>query len=95
VDEVSVETAQPDLDPTVLAALPDKKVHVGVLNLRDHAVETPEEVARRIERALPYVPEARMVVAPDCGMKYLPRGVAFGKLINMVKGRDLVLGRLG
>jgi 5-methyltetrahydropteroyltriglutamate--homocysteine methyltransferase len=92
-DEVSVECAQPKLRMAVLDCLPNKKVHVGVIDLRDTEVETPETVARRIEAALTVVPAERMVVAPDCGMKYLDRTVAFGKLCNMVAGRDLVLGR--
>ncbi len=71
-------------------SLPNKRVHVGVINLRDTAPETPELVAQRIRAALEYIPAERMVVAPDCGMKYLARGVAFKKLRNMVRGRDLV-----
>ena len=95
VDEISVECAQPRLPTSVLSALPSKRVHVGVLDLRDQQVESAEEVARRIDAALQVLPVERMVVAPDCGMKYLPRNVAFGKLQNMVRGRDLVLGKLG
>ena len=91
-DEVSVECAQPKLKMSVLECLPNKKVHVGVIDLRDTTVETPEQVAERIEAALAVVPAERMVVAPDCGMKYLSRDVAFGKLCSMVAGRDLVLG---
>ncbi len=90
-DEISVEVAQPRLPASVLAGLPSKTIHVGVLDLRDQTIETPEMVAARIETALKVVPAERMVIAPDCGMKYLPRDVAFGKLQNMVRGRDLVL----
>ena len=76
----------------LLEGLPSKKIHVGVIDLRDTSIETPETVAARIEAALEFMPEDRLVVAPDCGMKYLTREVAYGKLSNMVKGRDLVLG---
>ena len=68
---------------------------VGVLNLGDMEVETPDVVAQRIRRALRYVPADRLVVAPDCGMKYLPREVAVAKLRAMVQGRDLVRAELG
>lgn len=91
VDEISIECAQPRLKMDLLQGLPSKKVHVGVIDLRDTAIETPELVAERIEAALKFLPPERVVVAPDCGMKYLSREVAFGKLCNMVKGRDLLL----
>ncbi len=94
VDEISIECAQPRLDPSVLKELPSKKIHVGVLDLRDLSIESVSDVARRIEAALEVIPAERMVVAPDCGMKYLPRDVAFGKLQNMVLGRNQVLGKL-
>jgi len=89
-DEVSLECAQPRLDLELLEQLPSKRLHVGVLDLRDRSVETAEQVAGRIRAALQHVPAHRLVVAPDCGMKYLPRDVAFGKLCAMVHGRDLV-----
>ena len=94
VDEVSLECAQPRLDMAMLGALPSKKIHVGVLDLRDVAVETREVVAQRIAAALEHITVERVVVAPDCGMKYLPRQVAFAKLANMVRGRDLARTRL-
>ena len=81
-DEISLECAQPRLDLELLASLPSKRVHVGVLDLRDRTVESPGEVAGRIRNALRHIPVERLVVAPDCGMKYLPRDVAFGKLRN-------------
>lgn len=90
VEEVSLECAQPRLKMDLLAALPDKIVHVGVLDLRDTGIEPPEVVADRIRAALEVIPASRMIVAPDCGMKYLPRDVAYGKLRSMVLGRDLV-----
>jgi 5-methyltetrahydropteroyltriglutamate--homocysteine methyltransferase len=87
---VSIEAAQPDLDPAVLRGLGDKTVVLGVLDLGAADVETPETVAGRIRRALDVVPPERLVVAPDCGMKYLPRERAFGKLRSMVAGARLV-----
>ena len=93
-DEISIECAQPRLDMDILHALSSKTVHVGVLDLRDTTPETPEIVASRIRAALEVIAPERMVVAPDCGMKYLPRDVAFTKLANMVRGRDIVLAEL-
>ncbi|MGE5132371.1 MAG: uroporphyrinogen decarboxylase family protein [Gemmatimonadota bacterium] len=84
-DQVSIETAQSGLDCSVLSALDGKTIILGVLNLGDHAVETADEVAARVRRALPYVPAERLVLAPDCGMKYLPRDAAFGKLQAMTQ----------
>ena len=79
-DQISIETAQSGLDCSVLAALDGKTIILGVLDLNDLTVESPETVMARVRRALPYVPADRLVLAPDCGMKYLPRDVAFGKL---------------
>ena len=79
-DQISIETAQSNLDCSVLTALDGKTIILGVLDLNDLAVESPETVTARVRRALPYVPADRLVLAPDCGMKYLPRDVAFGKL---------------
>jgi 5-methyltetrahydropteroyltriglutamate--homocysteine methyltransferase len=87
---ISLEAAQPNLDPDVLRALPDKTIVIGVLDLGSPEAETPELVAERIRRALEVVPEERLVVAPDCGMKYLPRELAFRKLEAMVAGARLV-----
>ena len=89
-DEISIECAQPKLKMDLLTLLPNKKVHVGVLDLRDTTPETPELVADRIRAALDVVPAEQIVVAPDCGMKYLTRDIAFEKLKNMVLGRDIV-----
>jgi 5-methyltetrahydropteroyltriglutamate--homocysteine methyltransferase len=86
---VSLEAAQPSLDPLVLRALPDKTIVLGVLDLGSPEAETPELVAERVRRALEVVPEERLVVAPDCGMKYLPRELAFRKLEAMVAGARL------
>jgi 5-methyltetrahydropteroyltriglutamate--homocysteine methyltransferase len=87
---VSLEAAQPNLDPEVLRSLPDKTIVLGVLDLGSSDVETADLVADRIRRALAVVPPERLVAAPDCGMKYLPRERAFGKLEAMVAGARLV-----
>jgi 5-methyltetrahydropteroyltriglutamate--homocysteine methyltransferase len=88
--QISIETAQSKLDTSVLAKLPGKTIILGVLDLSDMNVETPETVAARIRKALPYVPAEKIVVAPDCGLKYLPREVAFGKMRAMVEGAAIV-----
>jgi 5-methyltetrahydropteroyltriglutamate--homocysteine methyltransferase len=85
VDQVSIETAQAGLDCSVLKALEGKTIILGCLDLNDPAVETPETVVERVRRALPYVRPERVVLAPDCGMKYLPRDAAYGKLTAMVE----------
>jgi 5-methyltetrahydropteroyltriglutamate--homocysteine methyltransferase len=90
IKQVSIETAQSSLDCSVLSKLPSKTIILGVLDLSDMSVETPETVAARIRRALPHVPAERIIVAPDCGLKYLPRDVAFGKLAAMVEGARIV-----
>jgi 5-methyltetrahydropteroyltriglutamate--homocysteine methyltransferase len=90
VRQVSVETAQSGLDCSVLERLPSKRIILGVLDLSDPGIETPETVAARIRRALPHVPAERLVIAPDCGLKYLPRAVAFGKMKAMVEGARIV-----
>jgi 5-methyltetrahydropteroyltriglutamate--homocysteine methyltransferase len=93
--QISIEAAQPKLDLGVLRALKSKTVHVGVLDLNDRNVETPHQVATRIRAALDVVPPERLIVTPDCGMKYLPRDVAFGKLAALVAGAELVRAELG
>ena len=82
-DQVSIETAQSGLDCSVLAGLDGKTIILGVLDLNDATVETPAQIAGRVRRALPYVPAERLVLAPDCGMKDLPRDAAAGKLAAM------------
>jgi len=92
-DILAIEAAQPRLDPRLLEPIAGKTVVVGVLDLDDDAgVETPDAVARRIEAALRVIPEERLQVGPDCGMKYLARDVAFGKLRAMVEGARLATG---
>lgn len=90
VDQISIETAQSSLDCSILEKLRGKTIILGVVDLSTHEVETPEIVAGRIRRALPFVSIDDLVVAPDCGMKYLPRDVAFRKLQAMVEGAKLV-----
>ncbi len=89
-DAVSIETAQSRLDCSVLAELPGKKIILGVIDLGDHTVEAPGVVADRVRRALPYVPAEDIIVAPDCGMKYLPREAAFGKMRAMAEGARIL-----
>lgn len=83
--QVSIETAQSHLDTRVLRELGDKQVLLGCIDLSDPAVETPEVVAARVRRALDHVAPEQVILAPDCGMKYLPRAVAQGKLRAMVE----------
>jgi 5-methyltetrahydropteroyltriglutamate--homocysteine methyltransferase len=90
VHGISIETAQSGLDCKVLDTLPDKKIILGVLDLSTHEVETPEQVADRIHRALPHCSVERIIVAPDCGLKYLPREVAFNKIKSMAAGAEIV-----
>jgi 5-methyltetrahydropteroyltriglutamate--homocysteine methyltransferase len=92
--QVSIETAQSSLDCAVLTKLASKTIILGVLDLSDMKIESPEIVAERIRRALPHVPAERLVIAPDCGLKYLPRDVAFGKMAAMVAGAAIVRGEL-
>ena len=93
--QISIETAQSSLDCSVLTGLAGKQILLGVLDLSDMQVETPETVAARIRRALPFVPAEGIVVAPDCGMKYLPRDVANGKMRAMVAGAAIVRQEIG
>jgi len=88
--QISVEAAQPKLDLKVLERLPSKDIILGVIDLSDMTVETPAMVADRIRRALSHVGAERIIVAPDCGMKYLPRAVAFAKMKAMVDGAAIV-----
>ena len=93
--QVSIEAAQPKLDLKVLERLPSKTIILGVIDLSDMTVETPQIVAARIRQALDFVPPERIVVAPDCGMKYLARDLAFGKMQAMVQGADIVRAERG
>jgi 5-methyltetrahydropteroyltriglutamate--homocysteine methyltransferase len=91
-EQISIETAQSNLDLGVLDTLPGKTIILGVLDLSDEGVETPETVADRIRRALPHKGQHELVAAPDCGMKYLPRESAYGKLESLVAGAASVRG---
>jgi 5-methyltetrahydropteroyltriglutamate--homocysteine methyltransferase len=88
--QVSIETAQSNLDTAVLESLRGKKIMVGCIDLSDMTVETPQKVVERIKKALRYVKPQDVIVAPDCGMKYLPRDVALGKMKAMVEGARLL-----
>jgi 5-methyltetrahydropteroyltriglutamate--homocysteine methyltransferase len=90
VRQISIETAQSNLDTSVLKNFSDQTIILGVIDLANHKVETPEIVAERIRRALPHIDPAHIILAPDCGMKYLPRDVAFGKMRAMVEGAAIV-----
>jgi len=94
VKQISIETAQSHLDCAILKKLPKQVIILGVLDLSTPEIETPEIVAERIERALAHVDPKRIVVAPDCGLKYLPRNVAFGKMKAMVEGARSVRAKL-
>ena len=93
--DISIETAQSNLDCSILESLSSKTIILGVLDLSTHDIETPETVAARIRRALPHVPAERLVIAPDCGLKYLPRAVAFGKMKAMADGAAIVRAEIG
>ena len=89
-DQISIEAAQPKLDLGVLHDLSPKKILLGVLDLGDIKVETPKKVADRIRKGLKHLPAERLIPAPDCGMKYLAREVAFGKLKALADGAAVV-----
>src|SRR5215470_6981482 len=92
--QISIEAAQPRLDLAVLKELPSKTIILGVIDLSTTAIESAQTVAGRIRAALAFVPPERIVVAPDCGMKYLPREVAYGKMRAMVEGAAMVRNEL-
>ena len=93
--QISIESAQPKLDLAILDDLAGKTIMLGVIDLADPNVETPEQVAARIRAGLKHVKPERLVLAPDCGMKYLPRATAFGKLEALCAGARLVRSELG
>jgi 5-methyltetrahydropteroyltriglutamate--homocysteine methyltransferase len=88
--QVSIETAQSNLDTSVLQTLSGKKIMVGCIDLSDMKVETAQTVIERIKKALRYLPKEDVILAPDCGMKYLPRDVAFGKMKAMVEAAKIL-----
>jgi 5-methyltetrahydropteroyltriglutamate--homocysteine methyltransferase len=93
--QISIETAQSQLDCAVLEKLPGKQILVGALDLSDLQIESPQTVAARVRRALRFVAPQNVILAPDCGMKYLPREVAFGKLQALVAGAALLRNEYG
>ncbi|HEY2079305.1 MAG TPA: hypothetical protein VGH53_23500 [Streptosporangiaceae bacterium] len=93
-DQISIETAQSGLDCGVLADLAGKTIILGVLDLSTPQVETPEQITARARRALPFVPAERIVLAPDCGMKYLPRDAAARKLGALARAAELLRAEL-
>ncbi|HEY5635493.1 MAG TPA: hypothetical protein VIS77_01215 [Burkholderiales bacterium] len=88
--QISIEAAQPKLDLGVLKDLAGKKIMLGVLDLGDNAIETPETVAARIRAGLKFLAPENLIPAPDCGMKYMPREIAFGKLRALAAGAAIV-----
>jgi 5-methyltetrahydropteroyltriglutamate--homocysteine methyltransferase len=94
-DRISVETAQPRLDCSVLQSLPAHEIMLGVINLGTSDVDPVNEVVARVERALPFIDRERVILAPDCGLKYIPRENAFGKLKNMCEAAAQLRARHG
>jgi 5-methyltetrahydropteroyltriglutamate--homocysteine methyltransferase len=94
-DQISIEAAQPKLDLGVLKDLSNKIILLGVLDLGDNRAETPDEVADRIRAGLKQLPPEKLIPAPDCGMKYLPRDLAFAKLKALAEGAGIVRGEIG
>jgi 5-methyltetrahydropteroyltriglutamate--homocysteine methyltransferase len=94
-EQISIEAAQPKLDLGVLKDLSSKKIMLGVLDLGNPEIETADAVADRIRNGLKHVPAERLVVAPDCGMKYMPRATAFGKLKAMCDAAAIVRREIG
>jgi len=88
--QISIESAQPRLDLGVLKDLAPKKIMLGVIDLNDPEIETPRKVADRIRAGLAHVAPDKLLPAPDCGMKYLPRATAFGKLKALAEGAAIV-----
>ncbi len=93
-EQISIEAAQPRLDPSILKELPSKTIMYGVLDLGDSAIETPEAVTARVRQALEHISADRLVLAPDCGMKYIPRDTAFGKLKAMTAAAQALRAEL-
>jgi 5-methyltetrahydropteroyltriglutamate--homocysteine methyltransferase len=90
IEQISIEAAQPNLDLTTLDGLGDKTVIFGVISMGDPEPETPEAVAARIRAALVHLPPQRLIPAPDCSMKYIPRDLAFAKLKALAEGAAIV-----
>ena len=95
IDQISIETGQSKLDCKVLESLPTKEILLGVLDLSTNEVETRDEIADRVRRALPHIDKERVYLAPDCGFKYLQRSAAFGKLKSMCEAAEILRNELG
>lgn len=95
IDQISIEAAQPRIDLAVLEKLPDKTIILGVIDNDDPEIESPETVAARIRAALNHITPDRLILAPDCGMKYMDRDIAFGKLKSMAEGAAIVREEIG
>src|SRR6056300_1218536 len=93
--QISIETAQSDLDCSVLSSLPEQTILLGVIDLSSPEVESVETIVERVQRALPYIDKERVVLAPDCGMKYLPRDASLQKLCNMTAAARLLREKYG
>jgi 5-methyltetrahydropteroyltriglutamate--homocysteine methyltransferase len=93
--QISIETAEPKLDCSVLTKLPGKKIMVGCIDLSDEKVESPRTVADRVKRALKFIAPENVILAPDCGMKFLPRDSAFGKLQSMAEAARMLRKEFG
>jgi 5-methyltetrahydropteroyltriglutamate--homocysteine methyltransferase len=94
-NQISIETAQSSLDCSVLKELPEQTILLGVIDLSTEEIETPETVVDRVERALPFIAKERIVLAPDCGMKYLSREASFGKMRAMAEAAQILRSRHG
>jgi len=94
VEQISIESAQPNLDLAVLKELSGKKILLGVISIEDQMCETPEQVASRIRHALEYLPSENLIPAPDCGMKYMSKEIAFRKLQALALGTAIVRSEL-
>jgi 5-methyltetrahydropteroyltriglutamate--homocysteine methyltransferase len=94
-EQISIEAAQPRLDLGVLADLSSKKIMLGVIDLGNPEIETADVIADRIRCGLKYVSADRLIAAPDCGMKYMPRHIAFGKLKVMCDAAATVRKEIG
>lgn len=95
VEQLSLETAQPKLDPAMLERIPEKTIILGALDLGDPTVESAEAVAERLRKALKHVPAEKLMAGPDCGMKYLDRDSAYGKLRALAKGAEILRAEVG
>lgn len=94
IDQISIETAESNLDCKILETLPTKEILLGVLDLSSNDVETSGVIADRVRRALPYIDKERVYLAPDCGFKYLTRSASFGKLKAMCEAADILRNEL-